>query len=75
MGEALISRSSKKENINIMQETGTSTTDVMSQNASTNGFAAKIHNHSVSDLNSGVLPIWQCGTGQTSLNGGQIFFR
>ena len=72
MGEALISRPSKKENINIVQETGTSTTDVMSQNASTNSFAAKIHSHSVSDLNSGVLPVWQGGTGQSSLNSGQI---
>ena len=72
MGEALISRSSKQENINIVQETGTSTTDVMSQNASTNSFAAKIHSHSVSDLNSGVLSVLQGGTGQSSLNSGQI---
>ena len=72
MGESLISRASKFEQINVRQETGTSTSDVMSQNASTNSFASKYHSHSVSDLNSGVLPISLGGTGQTFLNNGQI---
>lgn len=72
MGDALISRTSKSSNINIVQETGTSETSVMSQNASTNSFAIKNHSHAVSDLTSGTLPVSRGGTGQTTLTSGAI---
>ena len=72
MGEALISRSSKSDDINIVQGTGTSTTAIMSQNASTNSFATKTHSHAVSDLTSGTLSVSRGGTGQSSLTSGAI---
>ncbi len=51
------------ENIEILQTTGTSETAVMSQNSCTNSFAAKRHNHSTSDLTSGMLSVSYGGTG------------
>lgn len=72
MGDALISRTSKSSNINIVQETGTSTASVMSQKACTDSFALKNHNHVVSDLTSGTLPVSRGGTGQTTLTSGAI---
>ncbi len=72
MGDALISRTLKNSNVNIVQETGTSTTSIMSQNASTNSFALKAHNHAVSDLTSGTLSVSRGGTGQTTLSSGAI---
>lgn len=72
MSDALISRNSKNCNINIEQTTGTSTSSVMSQNASTNSFATKTHSHSVSDLTSGTLSVSRGGTGQPHLANGEI---
>lgn len=72
MGDALISRTLKNSNVNIVQETGTSTTSIMSQSASTNSFAMKNHSHAVSDLTSGTLSVSRGGTGQTTLSGGAI---
>lgn len=72
MGDALISRTSKNSNINIVQETGTSAANVMSQKACTDRFALKSHNHAVSDLTSGTLSVSRGGTGQTSLTSGAI---
>lgn len=45
MSDALISRTTKSNSINIVQELGTSESSVMSQNASTNNLATKSHNH------------------------------
>ena len=67
MGDALISRSPKDSNINIVQESGASTTNVMSQKACTDSFALKSHNHTVSDLTSGTLSVSRDGTGASSL--------
>lgn len=53
MGNAIISRASKRNNINIVQETGTSTSDVMSQKASTQLLAPKEHLHCSYDINTG----------------------
>ena len=72
MSDALISRTSKSNKISIVQETGSSSTSVMSQNASTNSFATKTHSHSVSDLTSGTLSVSRGGTGKTSLTSGAI---
>ncbi len=62
MGNALISRASVFQSANIVQETGNSTTSVMSQNASTVNFANKNHTHSADDVTSGTLPISKGGT-------------
>lgn len=70
--DALISRTSKHNDINILQETGSSTTSVMSQNACTDSFSLKSHSHTVSDLTSGTLPVSMGGTGQTNLSSGAI---
>ena len=72
MSDALISRATKSNNINIVQEMGTSTTAIMSQNASTNSFATKTHSHAVSDLTSGTLSVSRGGTGQPHLANGEI---
>lgn len=72
MGDALISRTSKNGNINIVQESGASTTNVMSQKACTDSFALKSHNHAVSDLTSGTLSVSRGGTGKTTLTSGAI---
>ena len=66
MGDAIISRASKNGNVNIVQDTGTSETAVMSQNSCTNSFAAKSHNHSISDLTSGILSVSRGGTGAST---------
>lgn len=72
MSDAVISRVLKDCNVSIEQTTGTSTTSVMSQNASTNNFASKTHSHVVSDLISGTLSVSMGGTGKTSLTSGAI---
>lgn len=42
MGDAIISRTSKNGNVNIVQEIGDSETPIMSQKAVTDGFATKV---------------------------------
>lgn len=66
MGDSFISRTSKS--INTVQTTGSSMTDVMSQNACTNSFALTNHTHSASNITSGVLPVANGGTGSSNIS-------
>lgn len=66
MGNALISRASVFQSANIVQETGNSTTSVMSQNASTVNFAGTNHTHSANDILSDVLSMARGGTGTSN---------
>lgn len=66
MGNALISRASNKSNVNVLQETGLSETDVMSQRACSESFTPFGHKHSANDITSGTLPISRGGTGASS---------
>ena len=59
-------------NINVTQEIGISTTNVMSQNACTNSFAVKNHEHSAEDIISGVVSIENGGTGATTSDNARI---
>lgn len=72
MGDALISRTLKNGSVNIVQETGTSAINIMSQKACTDNFALIKHNHAVSDLTSGTVSVSRGGTGQTTLSSGAI---
>ena len=67
MGNALISRASNKSNVNVLQETGLSETDVMSQRACSESFTPFGHKHSANDITSGTLPISRGGTGASSV--------
>ena len=53
MGDAIISRTSKSNKISVVQETGNSETDVMSQKASTKLLAPTGHLHYSYDVNTG----------------------
>ena len=66
MGNAFISRPSNRGNINVLQTTGTSQADVMSQYACTSSFSLLGHKHSANDITSGTLPISRGGTGGTT---------
>ena len=66
MGDAFISRPSNRGNINVLQETGLSEADVMSQRACSESFTPFGHKHSASDITSGTLPISRGGTGASS---------
>ncbi len=66
MGNAFISRPSNRGNINVLQTTGTSQADVMSQYACTSSFSLSGHKHSANDITSGTLPISRGGTGASS---------
>ena len=66
MGNAFISRPSNRGNINVLQETGLSEADVMSQRACSESFTPFGHKHSASDITSGTLPISRGGTGASS---------
>lgn len=72
MADAILSRTLKDCNVNIVQETGTSTNSIMSQKACTDNFALMGHNHAISDLTSGTLSVSRGGTGQTTLSSGEI---
>ncbi len=63
MGDAIISRASKNGNVNIVQDTGTSATDVISQKGCTDSFATKKHEHSAEDIVSGIISVENGGTG------------
>ena len=66
MGNAFISRPSNRGNINVLQETGLSEADVMSQRACSESFTPFGHKHSANDITSGTLPISRGGTGASS---------
>ncbi len=66
MGNAFISRPSNRGNINVLQTTGTSQADVMSQYACTSSFSLSGHKHPANDITSGTLPISRGGTGASS---------
>ena len=66
MGNAFISRPSNRGNINVLQETGLSEADVMSQRACSESFTPFGHKHSANDITSGNLPISKGGTGASS---------
>lgn len=72
MGDAIISRTSKNSDVNIVQETGTSTTNIISQKGCTDSFAAKKHEHSAEDIVSGVTSIDNGGTGATTADDARI---
>ncbi len=63
MGDAFMSRSG---NINLVQTIGDSIISAMSQKASTENFALKSHFHDALEINTGVLPVSQGGTGSTN---------
>jgi len=72
MGNAFISRLSNRGHINVLQTTGTSQADVMSQNACTSSFSALVHSHSANDIVSDILSVARGGTGCSSLTSGDI---
>ncbi len=72
MGDAFISRPSNRGNINVLQETGLSETDVMSQKACTDSFLALGHSHSANDIVSDILSVALGGTGCSSFTSGEI---
>ena len=72
MGNALISRLSNKGNAVVLQTTGTSQSDVMSQKACTDSFSALGHSHSANDIVSDILSVARGGTGCLSLASGEI---
>lgn len=67
MGDAFISRPSNRGNINVLQETGLSEADVMSQRACSESFTPFGHKHSANDIASGTLPISRGGTSASSV--------
>ena len=67
MGDAFISRPSNRGNINVLQETGLSEADVMSQRACSESFTPFGHKHSANDITSGTLPISRGGTSASSV--------
>ena len=72
MGDAFISRPSNRGDINVLQTTGTSQADVMSQNACTSSFSLLGHSHSANDIVSDILSVARGGTGCSSLTSGNI---
>lgn len=72
MSDALISRVLKTCGADIVQATGNSAVDVMSQKACTDSFSLLQHTHTISDLTSGTLSVLNGGTGKTSLTSGAI---
>ncbi|MBQ6144042.1 MAG: hypothetical protein IJI84_06180 [Clostridia bacterium] len=72
MGNAFISRPSNRGNINVLQTTGTSQSDVMPQNACTSSFSLLGHSHSANDIVSDILSVARGGTGCSSLTSGNI---
>ena len=72
MSDALISRVLKTCGADIVQVTGNSVVDVMSQKACTDSFSILQHTHTTSDLTSGTLSVPNGGTGKTSLTSGAI---
>ena len=72
MGDAFISRPSNRGNINVLQTTGTSQADVMSQNACTSFFSLLGHSHSANDIVLDILSVARGGTGCSSLTSGDI---
>lgn len=72
MSDALISRVLKTCGADVVQATGNSAVDVMSQKACTDSFSLLQHTHSISDLTSGTLSVSKGGTGKTSLTSGAI---
>lgn len=67
MGNAFISRPANRGNINVLQETGLSEADVMSQRACSESFTPFGHKHSANDITSGTLPISRGGTSASSV--------
>lgn len=66
MSDALISRVLKTCGADIVQATGNSAVDVMSQKACTDSFSLLQHTHAISDLTSGVLAQSRGGTGTSN---------
>ena len=66
MSDALISRVLKTCGADIVQATGNSSVDVMSQKACTDNFSLLQHTHAISDLTSGVLEQSKGGTGTSN---------
>ena len=66
MSDALISRVLKTCGADIVQTTGNSSVDVMSQKACTDSFSLLQHTHAISDLTSGVLAQSRGGTGTSN---------
>ena len=66
MSDTLISRVLKTCGADIVQSTGNSAVDVMSQKACTDSFSLLQHTHAISDLTSGVLAQSRGGTGTSN---------
>ena len=66
MSDALISRVLKTCGADIVQATGNSVVNVMSQKACTDNFSLLQHTHATSDLTSGILEQSQGGTGTSN---------
>ena len=72
LGNAFISRPSNRGTINVLQETGFSEANVMSQKACSKSFTPFGHKHLANDIVPDILSVARGGTGCSSLNSGNI---